>query len=73
MAAATRSPSPQQRRADDSALIGPLGATDTLDSLRLAALGRSPYGRGQVRLEWEVKPFGVPESVTAARCAFDTV
>jgi len=49
---------PQQRRADDTAPIAFLGASDDSASFRLAALGRTPFGRGQVKLEWEVKPLG---------------
>jgi hypothetical protein len=49
---------PQQRRYDGSAPIAHLGKSDDRDGFRLAALGRSPYGRGKVRLQTEVKPFG---------------
>jgi len=49
---------PQQRRADDSAPIEHLGEIHSLNSFRLAALGRTPFGRARVRLEWEVKPLG---------------
>jgi hypothetical protein len=49
---------PQQRRYDDSAPIVLLGRSDDRDGFRIAALGRSPYGRGRVRLQTEVKPFG---------------
>jgi len=49
---------PQQRRADDSAPIAPLGTSGSLESFRLALLGRTPFGRGKVKLEWEVKPLG---------------
>lgn len=49
---------PQQRRYDDSVPIAHLGKSDSRDGFRLAALGRSPFGRGKVRLQTEVKPFG---------------
>ena len=49
---------PQQRRYDDSVPIAHLGKSDDRDGFRLAALGRSPFGRGKVRLQTEVKPFG---------------
>ena len=49
---------PRQRRSDDSAPIAHLGASDNPVSFRLAALGRTPFGRGFVKLEWEVKPLG---------------
>ncbi len=50
---------PQQLRSDDSAPIAYLGKSDESDSFRLALLGRTPFGRGKVKLEWEVKPRGV--------------
>lgn len=50
---------PGQRRPDNSAPIAPLGHSDSPDSFRLALLGRTPFGRGRVKLEWEVKPLGV--------------
>jgi RHS repeat-associated protein/uncharacterized repeat protein (TIGR01451 family) len=49
---------PRQRRADDSAPIAHLGRSDSLSAFRLALLGRTPFGRGKVKLEWEVKPLG---------------
>jgi hypothetical protein len=53
---------PRQARADDTAPIDILGKSDSSTSFRLKALGRTPLGRGNVRLEWEVKPI---------RAAFD--
>ena len=50
---------PQQRRSDNSAPIALLGKSDEPDRFRLALLGRTPFGRGKVKLEWEVKPRGV--------------
>ncbi len=49
---------PQQRRYDDSAPIVQLGKSETRDGFRLAALGRTPFGRGKARLQTEVKPYG---------------
>ncbi len=49
---------PQQRRSDDGAPIAYLGQSDQPDRFRLALLGRTPFGRGHVKLEWEVKPLG---------------
>jgi hypothetical protein len=49
----------RQRRADDSAPIAHLGQTDN-GPFRLAGLGRTPFGRSKVKLEWEVKPLGTP-------------
>ncbi len=50
---------PQARRSDDSAPIPPVGLFSA-GALRLAALGRTPFGRSQVKLEWELKPLGTP-------------
>ena len=49
---------PQQKRVDTDVPIGPLGKSDKLASFRLSALGRTPYGRGKVKLQWEVRPLG---------------
>lgn len=50
----------QQRRTDDSVPIAPLGFSDTQDSFRIKLSGRSPFGGGRARLQWEVKPLGTP-------------
>jgi hypothetical protein len=47
---------PRQHRIAPLAHLG----RATRNAFGLAAVGRTPYGRGQVKLEWEVKPFGVP-------------
>jgi hypothetical protein len=49
---------PQQRRAGDDAPVAPGGQSISPTEARLAALARTPFGRSQVRLEWEVKPKG---------------
>jgi hypothetical protein len=49
---------PRQRRSDDFAPIDLMGLSDSRESFRLCARGRTPFGRGLVKLEWEVKPFG---------------
>jgi len=49
----------RQRRSDDSGPIAPLGLSGG-DAFRLALLGKTPFGRGKVKLEWEVKPLGTP-------------
>ncbi len=51
---------PQQRRYDNTAPIGPGGLTDQPDAARLSATGRSPFGRGDVKLQWEVKTGSTP-------------
>ncbi|HNS50708.1 MAG TPA: FG-GAP-like repeat-containing protein [Anaerolineae bacterium] len=55
---------PRQRRFDDSQPIGPQGLTalitQAVGTYRLDLLGRSPFGRGSVRLQWEVKRLDEP-------------
>jgi hypothetical protein len=51
---------PRQARANDTAPVDLLGKSDSDTSFRLKALGRTAAGRGKLRLEWEVKPLGVP-------------
>ena len=51
---------PRQARADDAAPIALLGQSDSDVAFRLKVLGRTPLGRGNVRLQWEVKPAGTP-------------
>jgi len=51
---------PQQRRKDDTGPVSANGMTDSTDGFRLSLLGRTPFGRGLVRLEKEVKPAGAP-------------
>jgi hypothetical protein len=49
---------PRQQRTTEAGPIAHLGVSDSLDSFRLNLLGRTPFGRGRVRLEREVKPLG---------------
>jgi hypothetical protein len=49
---------PNQLRSDFSTPIALLGITDVGDRFGLRAHGRSPAGRSDVWLEWEVKPLG---------------
>jgi hypothetical protein len=52
---------PQQARVFDSNVaVQVLGLSDAERSIRIRALGRTPIGRGRVRLEWELEPFGTP-------------
>ncbi len=51
---------PRQRRGADAGPLAHLGVSDRPESFRLALLGRTPFGRGKVKLEWEVKPLGAP-------------
>jgi hypothetical protein len=65
---------PSQWRRDDSAPIGVLGRSDSPNEFILKALGRNAAGRDRVRLQAEVKPFGVPFDGTGlvSGPAFDT-
>ena len=51
---------PQQFRTGFTAPIALLGFSDGASAFGLRTLGRSPFGRGRVRLQWEVKPLGTP-------------
>ncbi|MFZ6028822.1 MAG: FG-GAP-like repeat-containing protein [Chloroflexota bacterium] len=49
---------PRQRRADDTRDIAPGGQAISPDGVRLSLWARSPFGRSNVRLQWEIKPAG---------------
>jgi hypothetical protein len=51
---------PRQGRADGAAPIDLLGSSDSESAFRIRARGRTPAGRGTVRLLSEVKPLGSP-------------
>jgi hypothetical protein len=51
---------PRQARADGAAPIDLLGSSESESSFRIRARGRTPEGRGLVRLLSEVKPLGAP-------------
>jgi hypothetical protein len=51
---------PRQARTGDSSPIQVLGASNSPAAFRLKAFGRTSAGRGRVRLQWEVKPLGIP-------------
>jgi hypothetical protein len=51
---------PRMRLASDAAPIALLGRSESESMLRFAARGRTPEGRGKVRLEWEIRPLGTP-------------
>jgi FG-GAP-like repeat/FG-GAP repeat/FlgD Ig-like domain len=50
---------PRQGRVHSAAPIALLGISDSNSSFTLKVLGRTPAGRGDVRLEYEVKPHDV--------------
>jgi hypothetical protein len=58
---------PEQRRVDDTGQIGQGQLSDDSTSFRISLLARAPFGRGRVKLEWEVKPFGTPFDGTATQ------
>jgi len=51
---------PKQRRSDNLRPIALLGKSDSSSAFRLALTGRIPFGRGKVKLQYEVKPLGTP-------------
>jgi len=51
---------PRQARTNDAAPIAIRGSSDSPSAFLLKVLGRTPAGRGRVRLQHEVKPAGVP-------------
>jgi hypothetical protein len=51
---------PRQLQPDGLRPVAPGGTLDSPSTFVLTMLGRSPFGRGLVQLEWEVKPLGVP-------------
>jgi hypothetical protein len=53
-----RSLAPRTRRADNTSPIAYGGRSESTTAFRLAAIGHGPFGRTQVKLEWEVKPLG---------------
>jgi hypothetical protein len=50
---------PRQQRADNTAMLSPMGMTAGSE-VRLAVLGRTPFGRSKVKVEYEVKTLGTP-------------
>ncbi|MBD3219997.1 T9SS type A sorting domain-containing protein [bacterium] len=50
----------RQWQADMDDRIGPLGASETMNGFGLTIRGRTPRGRGLVRYEYEVEPYGTP-------------
>jgi hypothetical protein len=50
---------PRQLCTDGSTPIAHLGMSDSTNSFILALTGKTPFGRGKVTLEYEIKPLGV--------------
>jgi len=59
---------PRQFRLDGTTPVALLGASDGSDGFTLRSIGRSPLGRGRVRLEYQVSPAGT-EWTTAPEMA----
>ena len=51
---------PRQRRFDNTAPVDHLGLSGNSSGFRLRTLARTPYGRGKAKLQWEIKPLGMP-------------
>jgi hypothetical protein len=51
---------PRQRRTNNSGPIAHLGKSNSSTAFGIALLGRTPFGRGKIKLEVEVKPLGTP-------------
>jgi len=49
---------PRQRTTADTRMISLLGSSDSPEAFRLAIVGRTPYGRGGFRPEFEIKELG---------------
>jgi hypothetical protein len=55
---------PRQMRTDGAIPIAHLGVSDSGTSFQLSLIGRSPAGREDVRLQWQVAPLGTPFTAT---------
>jgi hypothetical protein len=55
---------PRQLRSSGAARIANLGASDSWTSFQVSLIGRSPAGREDVRLQYQVAPLGTPFTAT---------
>jgi len=55
---------PRQERSNAPIPIALLGSSDSESEFRVKALGRTAAGRGDVRLQWQIKPLGTPFDTT---------
>ncbi len=55
---------PMQRQVGDMGNISHLGMSSSDTAFNTKGTGRTPYGRGLVKGEWEVKPLGTPFNAT---------
>jgi hypothetical protein len=51
-------PNARQRQAGDAGPLAPLDASGSLTAVNLRAEGRSPFGRSDLAIEYEIKPLG---------------
>ena len=58
---------PRQARFSSSRSIAPLGWSDSMTGLRLHLAMQTPFGRGRVQMQYELKPLGVPFNSTNLR------
>jgi K319L-like, PKD domain/FG-GAP repeat len=54
----------RQLRSDGSVPIAQLGMSDSRNTFQLSLIGRMPLGRGDVSMQWQVAPLGVPITST---------
>ena len=62
-----------RQRTPDGGPVARGGLAGSSSSFVLGLLGRSPFGRGKVRLEWEVKPLGTAFDGTGTQLASSMV
>jgi len=55
---------PRQLPTSDATPIAHLGISDSWTSFQISLIGRSPAGREDVRLQWQVAPLGTPFTAT---------
>jgi hypothetical protein len=51
---------PRQAQSGSSIPIAPLGKSNSMDGFRLYTTMWTPFGRGRVQMQGEIKPLGVP-------------
>jgi hypothetical protein len=56
---------PRQLRADGSVNISPQGKSDSPTTVQLGLTGSTPWGRGKVKLQWQIAPLGTPFAATS--------
>jgi hypothetical protein len=57
---------PRQLRSDGSTPIAPMGMLGEDLQVQLGLIGRTPLGRGDVKLEWQIAPLGDPFTATTS-------